>query len=138
MSDSLRLKIIATDKLFYDGEADSIIFPAPDGSRQIMAHHENMVIAGCEGICRIRFEKGGEWRNAVVGRGFVEIKDNTALLITESAEWPEDIDRVRALAAMERAKEQLRQDQSIQEYNASRAALARALLRLSQVGDGTD
>ena len=138
MSDLFKLKIIATDKLFYDGEADSIIFPAPDGTRQNMAHHENMVIAGCEGILKIRFEKDGEWRSAVVGKGFVDVKDNTAMLITESAEWPEDIDRVRALAAMERAKEQLRQDQSIQEYNASRAALARALLRLSQVGGGTD
>lgn len=138
MSDLFWLKILATDKLFYEGEADSIIFPAPDGSRQIMAHHENMVIAGCEGILKIRFEKDGEWRNAVIGKGFVDVKDNTVMLITESAEWPEDIDRVRALAAMERAKEQLRQDQSIQEYNATRAALARALLRLSQVGGGTE
>ena len=86
MSDLFKLKIIATDKLFYDGEADSIIFPAPDGSRQIMAHHEDMVIAGCEGILKIRFEKGGEWRNAVVGKGFVDVKDNTAMVITESAE----------------------------------------------------
>ena len=49
-------------------------------------------------------------------------------------ERPEDIDLKRAQEAKERAKEQLRQKQSIEEYYISRAALARAMSRLKAGG----
>jgi F-type H+-transporting ATPase subunit epsilon len=55
-------------------------------------------------------------------------------MLVDTAEHPEDIDRVRAEAALERAKEQLRQKQSIEEYHVSQASLARAMLRLKEAG----
>ena len=51
-------------------------------------------------------------------------------MLVDTAERPEDIDEVRAREAMERAKEQLRQKQSIQEYHVSQASMARAMYRL--------
>ena len=39
-----------------------------------------------------------------------------------------------AEAALERAQEQLRQKQSIQEYHVSQASMARAMLRLKEAG----
>ena len=51
-------------------------------------------------------------------------------LVVYSAERPEDIDRFRAQAALERAREQLQQKQSIREYHVSRASLSRAMARL--------
>jgi F-type H+-transporting ATPase subunit epsilon len=48
----------------------------------------------------------------------------------DSAEKPEDIDRVRAQEAKERAQERLRQKESLKEYKQSEASLARALTRL--------
>ena len=42
------------------------------------------------------------------------------------------IDRIRAQEALERAKERLRQKQSISEYYSTRAAMARALVRLKE------
>ena len=46
--------------------------------------------------------------------GCVYISHNRVIMLVDTAERPEDIDRVRAEAALERAKEQLRQKQSIQ------------------------
>ena len=43
---------------------------------------------------------------------------------------PEDIDEKRAKEALERAEEQLRQKQSMQEYYVSKASLARAMARM--------
>lgn len=134
MSDLFTLKILAADKIFYSGDAVSIIVPAMDGLLQIMAHHENMVVATKEGILQVKFDNDSEWKRSVVGRGFVNVENGEATMLVESAEWPEDIDRVRAQLAYERAQEQLRQDQSIQEYNISRASLARAMVRLSESG----
>ena len=65
-----------------------------------------------------------------MGEGFVQIVNNRVVLIVDSAEKPEDIDRVRANEAKIRAEERLRQKESLKEYKQSEASLARALTRL--------
>lgn len=128
------LKIIAADKSFYSGKCHSIIVPALDGEQQIMSHHEDMVIATKEGEVRFREEENAPWRYAVVGIGFVHIANNRVTMLVDTAERPEDIDELRARQALERAQEQLRQKQSIQEHHVSQASLARAMLRLKEAG----
>lgn len=128
------LKIIASDKVFFDGKCGIVIVPALDGEQAIMSHHEDMVIATKEGEVRFREREEDEWTCAVVGLGFVHIAHNRVTMLVDTAERPEDIDRVRAEAALERAREQLRQKQSIQEYHVSQASMARAMLRLKEAG----
>ena len=128
------LKVIATDKVFYVGKCTALIIPALDGEREILAHHENMVIATKEGEVRCRTDENSDWKKAVVGVGFVHIANNRVTMLVDTAERPEDIDAVRAKQAYERAVEQLRQKQSIQEYHMSRASLARAMARLKEAG----
>ena len=128
------LKVIATDKVFYDGKCTALIIPALDGEREILAHHENMVIATKEGEVRCRTDENSDWKKAVVGVGFVHIANNRVTMLVDTAERPEDIDAVRAKQAYDRAVEQLRQKQSIQEYHMSRASLARAMARLKEAG----
>jgi F-type H+-transporting ATPase subunit epsilon len=55
-------------------------------------------------------------------------------MLVDSAEKPEDIDRVRAKQAMERAQERLRQQESLKEYMQTEASLSRALTRLKVSG----
>ena len=88
-----------------------------------------MVIATSIGEIRITTNKG-EQVIGVVGEGFVQIVNNRVVLIVDSAEKPEDIDRVRANEAKIRAEERLRQKESLKEYKQSEASLARALTRL--------
>ena len=128
------LEIIASDKVFYDGRCGIVIVPALDGEKAIMAHHENMVIATKVGEVRFKADENEEWRRAVVGTGFVHIANNRVTMLVDTAERPEDIDAVRARQAYERAQEQLRQKQSIQEYYVSKASLARAMVRLKESG----
>ena len=127
------LRVISSNKIFFEGRVEKIILPLEDGEKAVLAHHENMVIATSIGEIRITTSKG-EQVVGVVGEGFVQIVNNRVVLIVDSAEKPEDIDRVRAEAALERAKEQLRQKQSIQEYHVSQASMARAMLRLKEAG----
>ena len=104
--------------------------PEYDGQKEILAHHEDMVIAIDDGEMRFQPEGSENWEYAVVGMGFVEIVNNRVTLLVETAERPEEIDVARAREAKERAEEQLRQKQSIHEYYHSRASLARAMARL--------
>lgn len=134
-SSTFSLKIIASDKVFYDGRCHIIIVPGLDGEHAIMAHHENMVIATEVGEVRFQTEEGdAEWVKAVVGVGFAHVANNRVTMLVDTAERPEDIDEVRARQALERAQEQLRQKQSIQEYHVSQASLARAMTRLKEAG----
>ena len=94
-----------------------------------MANHEDMLIAVDIGLAKVDLPEG-EWHEAVLRQGFAEIVNNRVTLIVETAEKPEDIDLRRAEEQKERAEEQLRQKQSIQEYYHSQASLARAMNRL--------
>ena len=128
--DTFGLKIISSDRVFYEGRCRKMIVPVPDGGgMEILPHHENMVIAVVIGEAMLQFEEG-EWVNLAVGAGFLEIVNNRVTLLVETAERPEEIDVARAREAKERAEEQMRQKQSIQEYYHSRASLSRALTRL--------
>lgn len=127
--DTFGLKIIASDRVFYEGRCRQIIIPAPDGEKGILPNHENMVIAVNVGDARMEVEKG-KWVDIAVGAGFMEIVNNRVTMLVDTAERPEEIDIRRAEEAKERAEEQLRQRQSIQEYYHSQASLARAMNRL--------
>lgn len=134
---AFHLRVIAADKEFYNGKCESLIIPAFDGQKEILAHHEDMVIAVDDGEMRYKPEGSTEWVHAVVGKGFVQIVNNRVILLVETVERPEDIDIARAEAAKARAEEQMRQKQSIQEYYHSSASLARAMARLKAAGKET-
>ena len=127
--DTFGLKIIASDRVFYEGRCRKLVIPAPDGEKGILPNHENMVIAVVIGEAMLQFEEG-EWVNLAVGAGFLEIVNNRVTMLVQTAEKPEDIDARLAQEQMEYAEEKLRQKQSIQEYYRTQASLSRAMNRL--------
>jgi len=123
------LRIVACNKVFYDGECETLIFPAYDGEMAIMAHHQQMT-ATVE-IGEIKFKTpDGNWNRSIVSNGLVTVDNNKVSVIVYSAEKPEEIDKFRAEAALERAREQLSTKQSIIQYHISQASLSRAMARL--------
>ena len=82
MSDMYNLRIIAADRVFYEGPCLSLIVPAFDGEKEVLAHHEAMVIAVTDGEMRYKTEDG-TWHIGYVGRGFVQIANNRVILLTE-------------------------------------------------------
>ena len=124
------LKVIASDHVFYNGDCEALVVPAHDGEVGILPHREAMILAIQEGELKFRIPGEQEYHHAVVGLGIVQVANNRVTVVVDTAERPEDIDEVRAKQALERAKEQLRQKQSIREYYMSKASMARALSRL--------
>ena len=120
------VKIISSNRTFYEGVCHCLILPAVDGEMAVMAHHESEIVAVKAGEMRFQATEDGPWE------GFCEIANNRVMLLADTIEKPEEIDRIRAQEALERAKERLRQKQSISEYYSTRAAMARALVRLKE------
>ena len=132
MGKAFQLEIITPNDPFYKGSAESVILPAIDGEYGVLAGHEPVVTAIEPGTARYLVD--GEWKEVVVGQGFAEIMPDYAIMLVSTAERPDEIDRARAERAKQRAEERLRQQQSIQEYYHSKAALARAMARLKASG----
>ena len=95
------LKVIACDRVFFDGRCKQVILPLEDGQKAIQAHHENMAFAVEVGEIRIQ-EENGNWIYGVTGTGFAQIMNNRATVIVDTCESPEDIDVRRAKEAKER------------------------------------
>ena len=133
MKTTFSIRLIASDHLFYDGPCTGVIIPALDGQREVLAHHESVIMAIDCGELKIKMPDG-TWQIAIVGSGFARVSHGRVYVLVDTAERPEEIDVKRAQEAKERVEEQLRQKQSIQEYHISSASLARAMSRLSASG----
>ncbi|MCR5791908.1 MAG: ATP synthase F1 subunit epsilon [Lachnospiraceae bacterium] len=126
-----QLKIVASNRTFYEGPCPLLILTVHDGEMGIMAHHENMLVSVPAGSMRFQKENG-EWEYAVVGVGLAEILNNHVNLLVETIERPEEIDLRRAEQARERAAEELRQKLSQRQYHLSKASMARATARIRE------
>lgn len=129
---TFHLSVLAAEKPFYDGDCVSLQIPTANGLYGIQANHRNMIAAIVPGVLRYRL--GDEWQIAAVSAGLIKVEDNDVLILTDTAERPEEIDENRARNAADEAKEALLQRQSIREYQAAKAKMARALCRLKVKG----
>lgn len=117
---TFKLKIVASNRVFYDGRAQTLVIPAIDGGEVgFLAQHENCVTPVEVGEMRIK-DTQGKIIHAFVGSGFLEFVNNEATLVCVSAELPNEIDARRAKEAKERAEEEMRQHHSQMEYTTPR------------------
>ena len=126
------LKVVASDKVFFEGDCFSLVVPIDDGSIGILADHENTVAVIVSGEIDIKPAEGEEI-HGFVGDGFMEIIDGEVTVVVLSAEMPEEIDAERATEALERAKEELKHHQTFREHEHSVASVARATHRLELI-----
>ena len=128
MAKTFHLEIIATDRVFYQGECEHLVITAIDGLLGIMAGHEPLVTALPDG--ELKYMVDGKWHYAAISEGFIQVMPDNSVILADTCELPEEIDIKRAEEERQRAQEKLRQKQSIQEYYQTQAALNRAMNRL--------
>lgn len=122
------LEVITPERKFFSGEAECVIFKSVDGEMGVLAQHAPTVAAVNVGPIRINSQ--GKWIDAVVTDGFAKIMPDKVVILTDTAEYPEEIDISRAEAAKQRAEERMQKQLSQLEYMRSKAALTRAMARL--------
>ncbi|MDP4153598.1 MAG: ATP synthase F1 subunit epsilon [Bacillota bacterium] len=128
MANNLYLEIITPNKTFYSDYVETLTLTTPNGEMGVLSGHMPLVAAVSIGVIKIK--KDGTWLEAYTSEGFMKIEHDKTIIFVDTAEWPEEIDENRALAAAERARERLQRQLSKVEYINSRAALQRAMSRL--------
>jgi F-type H+-transporting ATPase subunit epsilon len=125
-----KLEIVTPERVFYSDEVDAVSMTTLTGRIQILAHH----ISYATGIVpsSIKIRQKDTVKFAAVGGGFVEVTKNKVVILADSAEWPEEIDKNRAEEALQRAKERLNIKSNKSDIDKKRAqiALMRALSRI--------
>lgn len=122
---SLQVEVVSPERVLYEGEADMVVARTTEGELAFLTGHAPLLGALEIGKLRVVRTEGGEEVAAVHG-GFVEVRDNRVIVLSDVAELASQIDAERARAARERAEERLRHEHDAE----VEAALARATLRL--------
>ena len=125
----IHLEVITPERTVYEDDVDMVIAPGSEGYLGILPHHAPLLTALGHGEFRVK-KGGGEEVLAVFG-GFMDVRGDRVVVLTEAAEPAEEIDAQRAQAARDRAHEMLAAGPvSAADEARARVALQRALLRL--------
>ncbi len=126
MAESMKLKVVAPERIFYEGDVTFLEFTTTEGDMGIYPRHIPLTVIIAPGVLRIH--EDGQVREAALMSGFIEILPDQVTILAESVEWPEEIDVNRAKEAEIRARRRIEKGKGINLYRAE-MALKRSLLR---------
>jgi F-type H+-transporting ATPase subunit epsilon len=126
----LHLEVITPERRVYEDDVDMVIAPGSEGYLGILPHHAPLLTALGPGEFRVK--KGGVEEVLVVFGGFMDVRADRVVVLTEAAEPAEEIDAQRAEEARRRAQQALAAAGTMSAADEARArtALQRALVRL--------
>jgi len=124
----LRLKIITPSAVKLDCEADMVVIRCTTGEMGVLPGHQPHSAVLAYGALRY-INEGIERRLAVYG-GFAEINGDVFTVLTQDAEWPEEIDRVRAESYRALAKRKQEKTGGAK-YNYDREQMKRSSVQIS-------
>lgn len=122
------LEIVTPDKPFFSEEVEMVIVRGIEGDLAILKGRAPVTTP--LKIGKVRIFQNGEEKVAAVVDGYVSVVDNKTTIVTEAAEWPEEIDIERAEAAKDRAEDLLKNRRDSIDVRRAELALQRAINRL--------
>lgn len=125
----MKCDIVTPLRQAFSGEVVKLSAPGTDGSFTILYHHADFVSTLKVGEIKIE-TANGQKQVFAISNGFIEVKDNKIILLAETAERSEEIDKERAKAARERAERRLSTRSPEIDEARARIALARAINRM--------
>jgi F-type H+-transporting ATPase subunit epsilon len=130
----LHLEVITPERKVYEDDVDMVVAPASEGYVGILPHHVPLFTTLGPGEFRVK--KGGVEEVLAVFGGFMDVRSDRVVVLTDAAEPAEEIDASRAQEARERAQQVLAAGPaSAADEQRARAELQRALVRL-RVSEG--
>jgi F-type H+-transporting ATPase subunit epsilon len=133
VADALTLEIATPTRLVVSEPVDEVVAPGAEGYFGVLPGHAPFLTT--LGIGEVTYRKGREEYHLAVAGGFAEVRNDKVIILADSAERPDEIDRTRAERARERAEQRLagRAQEEI-DFVRAMCALQRALTRLQVAG----
>jgi len=133
VADQLTLEVASPMRLVVSELVDEVVAPGAEGSFGVLPGHAPFLTT--LGVGELTFRKGREEFHLAIVGGFCEVRNDKVIVLPDTAERPEEIDRARAERARGRAEDRLAgRSQDDIDYARALAALGRALMRLQVAG----
>lgn len=98
----LQVELVSPERILYSGEAEMVVCRTVDGGEvAFLTGHAPFLAALETGVVRVKTSAGEEV--AAVHGGFVEVRDNRVIILSDIAELANDVDVARAQRARDAA-----------------------------------
>ena len=131
MARTFKLNIITPDKDFFNDDVEMVIVRTVEGDMGILGNHEPVVAPLAIGGIRVRKNENEEFVEASCSGGFINIAEDKVDVVTDSAEWADEIDLERAETSLERAKERFNSRNDSIDVMRAKLSLTRAMNRIN-------
>ena len=121
------LTIVTPEGSFFSDDIDMVIVNALEGEMAVLKNRLPIITPLKTG--KIRIFTDNKERVAAVVDGYINVGTYSTIVVTNAAEWPEEIDVERALEAKRQAEERLKRDKG-KDVIQAQLALRRALNRI--------
>lgn len=126
---TFQLEILTPERVFYRGECVSLIVPITDGMLGVMANREPITASLTNGEAYYTKPDREKVLFSISG-GMIDVENNTVKVLCEYALLPEEIDEERERKEAEKARSELRKQQSKRDYMLSKIMLSNAINNL--------
>lgn len=133
MAGTFSLQIVSPEGNVLKEEVEFVVLPGGQGELGILPNH-SALIAGLD-IGVIRYTLNSIIKRVAITGGFVEVADNSATVLADTAELSETIDLARAVDAKERAMKRLAARSNEIDLRRAEYALRRAAARINAKDD---
>lgn len=135
MAEGLTLEVATPTRLAVSEVVDEVVVPGIEGYFGVLPGHAPFLTT--LGIGELTYRRGRDEYHLAISGGFAEVRNDKVIVLADTAERPDEIDRARAERAKQRAEERLaaRSEAEI-DYARALRALARALTRLQVASRG--
>src|SRR5437667_2280854 len=105
MADQLTLEVATPSRFVIGEQVDEVVVPGIEGYFGVLPGHAPLL--STLGIGELTYRSGRDEHYLAVAGGFAEVRNDKVIVLADSAERPEEIDRERAARARERAERRL-------------------------------
>lgn len=131
----LNVRVVAPDKTVWDADAEEVILPSTTGQLGVLPGHAPLITALDTGVMRVRADKN--WIPIALTGGFAEVDEDEVIILVNSAERGDKIDKEEARQAFAAAQDEFNKAQqsgSRQEFVKADRAIKRARARFQAAG----
>ncbi len=82
MAKTFHLEIIATDRVFFEGEVEHLVITAIDGLLGILPGHEPLVT--CLPTGELKYLVNGKWKYAAISEGFIQVMPESSIILAST------------------------------------------------------
>ena len=137
MAHLFRFEVYTPNRLFFADSVEAIILTLIDGEAAVYANHALLSAPVTPCLLKIK-SKDGHWKIAFTSEGILEVTNHKTVLVSDAAEWPDEIDHERALTAKKRAEETIEAGQFKYQTEPAAISLHRANMRIKAWNAGKE